>query len=57
MFINILFYFFVFESVSLSLPSKWRIAFTAVGHTFLGLKELSWSFFEDFKENLVYAKN
>ena len=28
----------------------------AVGQTFLGLKELSYSFFEDFRENLVYAK-
>ena len=52
----VILFFFVFESVSLSLPSKWRIGFTAVGHTFLGLKELSFSFFEDFRENLVYAK-
>ena len=29
--------FFFFESVSLFLPSKWRIAFTVVGQTFLGL--------------------
>ena len=45
-----------FESVSLFLPSKWRIAFTAVGQTFLGLKELFYSLFEDFREKLVYAK-
>ena len=40
--------FFFFESVYHFLPSKWRIVFTAVGQTFLGL--------EDFREKLVYAK-
>ena len=45
-----------FESVPLYLPSKWRIAFTAVGQTFLGLKELFYSLFEDFGEKLIYAK-
>ena len=46
MLINAVILFF-FE-LSLFLPSKWRIAFTAVGQTFLGLKELFYSRFEDF---------
>ena len=50
----ILFYFF-FE-LSLFLPSKWKIAFTTVGQTFLGLKELFYCLFEDFREKSVYAK-
>ena len=52
----VILFFFFFESVSLFLPSKWRIAFTVVEQTFLGLKELFYSLFEDFKEKLVYEK-
>ena len=45
-----------FSELSLFLPSKWRIPFIAVGQTFLGLKELFYSLFEDLREKLVYGK-
>ena len=51
----VIFYLFFFQ-LSLFLPSKWGIGFTAVGQTFLGLKELLYYLFEDFREKLVYAK-
>ena len=47
--------FFFFE-LSLFLPSKWRIALITVGQTFLGLKELFYCLFDDFREKSVYAK-
>ena len=53
----ILFFFFFLNQCPIFFrQNHGRIVFTAVGQTFLGLKELFYSLFEDFREKLVYAK-